>query len=632
MKAALGEAMTAEIVDFIKSVNGGVRSDNINIADKLISLNKGARVGASLSVAIQQPSAVIRAFSMIDPKYFTGLPGMKKADIQRDGKIWEEMKKYTSTTGIKELGGVDVNTSRGITEQLTDLHWTDRTAGTNVYKGIQRAAYILPEMGDRAAWSLLWTACKREAAQTFRGEAILIEAGRRFDEIVNRTQVYDSVFSRSKIMRSQNTFAKMVTAFMAEPMTTANMIIQAARDISSKDPRRAKAGLRSIGAVSASIIINNALVSIIYAMRDDDEDESYIEKYTESFLQKMETDLNFISYIPLGKDILSLVQGYDVERMDMSLISDIVDSAQALVKLWDNDDTTAEDWIEGWTSFGTRILDFAGIPVSNAVREYHAVANFVNTLKVETTAQGYKEALLDGVFEDAIILKKNAPSALDADKLYRAIKAKDYERYNQIAERLQGEGKTRTQIQSLISKGIKQNDERVTAAAEASISGDLRKRDKILFEIMNDGFAKDIVETAIESKVSELTPDDPPEDDEFGIPDPAASEEFYSIYNADHIFANLEAGDTYEAQIAINDIFANKYAKALSELKDNENEDDAEKSAYQSLRSMISADYRPLYKAGDSAERERIKELLLEIHVNGEQLYKKTTIEGWEKE
>ena len=73
-------------------------------------------------------------------------------------------------------------------------------------------------------------------------------------------------------------------------------------------------------------------------------------------------------------------------------------------------------------------------------------------------------------------------------------------------------------------------------------------------------------------------------------------------------------------------------AEALSKLKDDEDKDDAEKSAYQSLRNMISADYRPLYKAGDSAERERIKELLLEIHVNGEQLYKKSTIEGWGEE
>ncbi len=629
MKAALGDAMTREIVDFIKAVNGGIRSDNIDIADRLISLNKGARVGASLSVAIQQPSAIIRAFSMIDPKYVTGFLHMKKADIQRDGKIWEEMKKYTATAGIKELGGVDVNTSRAVTEQLTDLHWRDRTAGTNINKGIQRAVYILPEFMDKASWCILWTACKREAAQTYRGTEILEKAGERFDEIVNRTQVYDSVFSRSKIMRSHNTFAKMVTAFMAEPMTTANMVIQAARDVTSKDPRKIKAGLRSIGAVSASIIINNALVSIIYAMRDDDEDESYLEKYTESFLQKMGTDLNILSYIPLAKDLLSIVQGYDVERMDMSLISDIIDSAQALVKLWKNENATAGDWVNAWIGFGGRILDFAGIPASNLSREFEAAANTINTLSTsKTTKQGYKEALFDGLFEDTVIRNKMAPSDKDSDKLYRAIESGDKARFKQITDRLDKEGKTTNQIQSLIVTGLKENDKRIVAAAEAKNSGNLAEYKKIVDDISKDGFASSYVAKAVQSVVAKMNQEAPAED-EYGTPDPAENDKYSSIFSADDIFINLEAGDTAEAQVAINDIFANKYAEALSKLKDDEDEDDAERSAYQSLRSMISADYRELYKAGDNTERERIKELLLDIYVNGEQLYKEKTIEGW---
>lgn len=634
MKAALGPKMTKEIVDFIKEVNGGVKYEREGISEKLISLSKSKSVGFSLSVMIQQPSAIIRAFSMIDPKYFTGLPGMKKADIQRDGKIWDEMKRYTSTAGIKELGGVDINTSRGITDKLTDTGLKGKPIGESIYEGIQNAAFFLPEVMDKASWSLLWTACKREAAQTYSGKKILEKAGERFDEIVNRTQVYDSVFSRPKWMRSKNTLSKMATAFMAEPLTTANMVIQAARDLTSGDPTRKKAGMRAFASVIASTLVNNLLVSVIYAARDDDEDESYLEKYIESFIQKSVSDIFLHNYIPIFKDIASLISGYDVDRMDMALLSDLIDAAEKVVNCWLDEESTVTDHRDAWISFGGSILDFAGIPASNLLRDVRSVGTFINTLQTKVTAQGVRESIKDGFFDNSnsTVKKLLKPSDADADKLYRALKAKDYERYNQIAERLQGEGKTRTQIQSLISKGIKQNDERVTAAAEAIISGDLRKRDKILFEIMNDGFAKDIVNTAIESKVSELTPDDPPEDDEFGIPDPAASEEFYSIYNADHIFANLEAGDTYEAQIAIDDIFANKYAKALSELKDDEDEDDAEKSAYQSLRSMISADYRPLYKAGDSAERERIMDMLLDIHVNGEQLYKKSTIEGWEKE
>ncbi|MBQ4067566.1 MAG: hypothetical protein IJD22_07980, partial [Clostridia bacterium] len=617
MKAALGQALTDEIVDFIKSVNGGLRSESMGVADTMISLNKAARVGASLSVAIQQPSAILRSFAMIDPKYFAGIPGKGS---------WEEMKKYTATAGIKELGGVDVNTSRAITDQLTELEAKGRTAGANVSKAIAKAAFILPEVGDRMAWISLWNACKREAAQSYHGEAILIEAGKRFDEIVNRTQVYDSVFSRSKLMRSKNTFAKMVTAFMAEPMTTANMVLQAARDF--KTGNKAK-GIRAIAAVATSILINNALVAIIYAMRDDDEDESYIEKYIEAFLQKMGTDVNPVTYIPVFKDVLSLIQGYDVERMDMSLVSDVLDEAQALVNLWMKEDATTEEWMNAWLSFGGRILDFAGVPISNFSRDANAVfVKLPETWKTKSTKQGLREALRDGLFEDTLFEKFWKPSDTDANKLYRAIVSGDTARYKQITKRLDEEGKTTKQMQSLIVTGLKDNDERVSAAAEAKSSGDLAKYEKLLKEISKDGFASSYVAKAVDSVVAKMNAE-PPEEDELGVPDPRENEKYSSIYNADDIFINLEEGDTKEAQIAIDDIYINKYNKALDELEDDEDEEDAVRKAYNSMRSMISSEYRELYKSGDDAERERIEELLLSIYVNGEQLYKEKTIEGW---
>lgn len=624
MKAALGQAMTNEIVDFIKSVNGGLRSESMGVADTMISLNKAARVGASLSVAIQQPSAILRSFAMIDPKYFVGIPKIGS---------WEEMKKYTATAGIKELGGVDVNTSKAITDQLTELDFKGRTAGANISKAISKVAFILPEMGDRVAWISLWNACKREAAETYRGEAILIEAGKRFDEIVNRTQVYDSVFSRSKLMRSKNTFAKMVTAFMAEPMTTANMMIQAFRDIKSKNKSKIKAGMRAVAAVTTSVIINNALVAFIYAMRDDDEDESYVEKYIEAFLQKMGTDVNPVTYIPVFKDVLSLIQGYDVERMDMSLVSDVIDEAQSLYKLWEKEDATEEDWMNAWLSFGGRILDFAGVPISNAVRDGNAIKNLIDNWGTKHTKQGLKEAAMDGLFEESniIFLDKFAPSDSDADKLYRAIVSGDTARYNQITKRLDKEGKTTKQIQSLIVTGLKNNDERVTAAAEARNTGDLAKYEKLLKEITKDGFASSYVSKAVESIVSKMN-EEPPEGDEFGAPDPRKKDKYSSIYNADDIFINLEAGDVKEAQVAIDDIYINKYNKALSDLKDDENEDDAVRKAYNSMRSMISNDYRPLYKAGDNAERERIEELLLDIYINGDQLYGEFDFDKWKEE
>lgn len=629
--ASIGTRLSQEIVNFIREVNGGVRSESTTLADKLIALNKVSKVGASLSVIIQQPSAVFRSLAMIDPKYFV-IP-KKSYGEQNVLKLWAEMEKYTDVAGVKGLGGVDINTSRGIIESITDLGWKGRGIAKNTEKLIQTGAFGFAELGDKAAWMSLWNACKKEAAETYSGNEILENAGKRFNDIVNRTQVYDSVFSRAKIMRSKSTYAKMVSAFMAEPITTANMMIQACRDIKSGDPNRKKAGIKAIGSLVLTTIINNALVAFVYAERDDDEDESYWEKYIEAFESKMIGDILPFNYLPYWKDAWSALQGYDVERMDMSLISDLASSVLKIATTLFSEDTDGkhEKVKDVWLEFGATLLDLTGIPISNGLREIYSGYYVWKNRNTKTTDQGKLEAALDGLVEatPAALL---APSDKDADKLYRAIVSDDTVRYNQIANRLSKEGKSLPQIQSLISKGIQQNDERVTTAAKYKMNGKTAESDRVINEIMKDGFAESFVTNAVNSKIKELTPDDPPDDEEYGIPNPTENDEFFSRYSADDIFANLEAGDTKEAQWAINDIFTNKYNEALTKLKDGEDEEDAEKKAYQSLRNMISADYRDLYKAGDSAERERIKELLLDIYVNGEQLFKETTIDGWGKE
>lgn len=56
----------------------------------------------------------------------------------------------------------------------------------------------------------------------------------RFDEIVDQTQVVDSVLHRSQIMRSQDKLVQMATSFMAEPTKSYNLLVNAVRDASEK--------------------------------------------------------------------------------------------------------------------------------------------------------------------------------------------------------------------------------------------------------------------------------------------------------------------------------------------------------------------------------------------------------------
>lgn len=45
--------------------------------------------------------------------------------------------------------------------------------------------------------------------------------------------------------------------------------------------------VKAFASVMTSIVLNNALVALVYGMRDDDEDETYLEKYLESFVSNM---------------------------------------------------------------------------------------------------------------------------------------------------------------------------------------------------------------------------------------------------------------------------------------------------------------------------------------------------------
>lgn len=89
----------------------------------------------------------------------------------------------------------------------------DKSFGEKFDDGIM----YLAGKGDEIGWSIIWNAAKAETAKKYpqlKGEALLKKAGERFDEVVSLTQVYDSTFSRSGIMRSNSDFNKMATSFI----------------------------------------------------------------------------------------------------------------------------------------------------------------------------------------------------------------------------------------------------------------------------------------------------------------------------------------------------------------------------------------------------------------------------------
>ena len=443
---AYGEDAAKYVEQLLRDINGGVIADHsAEFADALVTRFKKLKVMLSASVVIQQPSAMARAFAMISPKYFRGI------GVGNHKERWERVMKYAPIAMIKEMGRFDINLGQSAQDYLTTQEYSgakEKAKAVFTDKNYRDEALTrAPAYADEMAWITIFEACEREMAELRPdlekgSEKFMHLVGRRFTEVIRATQVYDSVFSRSQIMRSKNVFAKMITAFMSEPTTTLNMAFRSMLEASRSGKKwYALPFNRTMVAVSTSIILNSLLVSLVYAMRDDDEDETYLESYLESFTTEVADGFNPLTYIPFVKDIWSLLQGYDVERTDMALWSDIIDKAYDFIKVFNTDTSEMSEeaydkWLKDvWSqsaSAVSEILSFAtGIPITNVIRDASgAVDTTVDALTSDR--QNSWDTMLDAIAEGfkntlpGSNLKPNNPAKYDPTYSdYTSYKPKD---------------------------------------------------------------------------------------------------------------------------------------------------------------------------------------------------------------
>ena len=169
------------------------------------------------------------------------------------------------------------------------------------------------------------------------------------------------------MMRSKDTGMKMATAFMAEPTTSLNMIVNGM--VQGKRGNK-KFTRKAIGSVVSSLIINSILVSLVYAARDDDDEKSYLEKYASTLTEQTVDSLIPFNLIPFVKDIWSIVQGYEVERSDMSIIGDLWNAIRGLSSEKKTPYRKVEDFVGS-------LCAFFGLPVKNIMRDARALYNLI---------------------------------------------------------------------------------------------------------------------------------------------------------------------------------------------------------------------------------------------------------------
>ena len=620
----LGDEANKYIQTFLQDVNGGVRVDEMRGIDALISKFKKSSVLASVSVIIQQPSAIARAFGMINPMYF-----VKTDATIRHSKTVAEMEKYAPIAIIKRLGGFDTSTGGKTVDVILG-----RDNKGIINKGNNALGY-LPQKADELTWCAIWKACKREAKHKYKleGEALLKKAGERFTEVVQMTQVYDSVFSRNAMMRSKSKFNKMVTAFMAEPITSMNCIDYAWSQIRQGN---IKTGVAMRAACLTAVVLNSLLSAVPYAWRDDDDDETFTEKYISSAVGETVEGLNPITYFPVIKDIYSLMQGYDVERTDMALVSDVIEKVGNLISAYSNreDEMTDEELAEAqdeinqaWIDAGFEILNMFGIPADNLRRE------IVGIVKTATRDNDYKttwttvmEAISEKV-RDTLPFGRLADDESKSDKIYQAIADGDKE----MLKRLKDSYSTDTAYENAVRKALRENDPRIKEAAEAGYNGDVAERVRIAKEIIAEGnFSQDIVVEAINVEVNAIRKE---LDSEKGEAEDV--EEKKSIYSTKDIYMALEDGDATLAKEIIADIVSVKVENYMAKDEDLK-QIEAEKKAKTSVKSSLSEYWKKLYveayNAKDADEMRRIRFALKDTGLYGTANDIISTCNNWVKE
>ena len=394
IEKAYGMDANKYFTTFIKDLNGvneGGRGEGL--AKKMLSNYKVAAVAANLRVALLQPTAYVRAVGVMDPKYLVkafaeGKSAYKEAEANSGIALW------------KQMGFYDTNIGRGVRDQIKNAGtWKDSTT-----EFLMKGA----EWADRLTWGRLWNACKAEVRdkQKLTGDALLKATAERFREVIYSTQVVDSTMTRSQAMRATGVYGAVSTAFMSEPTLSYNLLLKAYTDYTAelratgdkKEAWRNASGkiARALATYLVSAAASGLAESIVDACRDDDEYATWLEKYMSALVgakykdgkisgvnpleSNLFMDVDILSKLPILKDFMSMISGYENDRMDTEWISNLIDA----YRIWDEtikletgklDEPTDVTYNGNMTLYGKiyktlkAVSQATGLPISAASRE-----------------------------------------------------------------------------------------------------------------------------------------------------------------------------------------------------------------------------------------------------------------------
>ena len=625
-----GKAGNDYIHKLLLDINESIKTET-GFIDSMLSNMKAASVAGNLRVAIQQPTAYLRASMEISPMYLA----MGAKTMTRKGQ-WELICQYAPIAQWKDWGFYRMDTSR----QMKDIMFGTDSKKQQFVNWTMTAA----EVGDKVAWNRLWRACEYECMDKHpelkqESEEFYHQVGERFSEIIDKTQVVDSVLHRTQIMRSQNMGTKMATSFMAEPLKTYDMLYRAAMDVKAGKDKSRRRAARAAAVFVATNVATALAAAAVDAARDDDRKKGYKEKYKEAAWDNFKDGMNIINNIPYAKDAVSAFAGYSQTRADTAAYQDLYYAYKKLGKIYSGDSELTPQYVALYTAeMSSKLL---GLPIRSISRD----------------AQAISDTLMHGLGKESddytwLKQKYNIGSKqnlnLYVGMMIEAHRSNDAELQQRIKDDLNATKIDNDTISNKIKSLIKGEliskdyiDPRIDAAARAKMEMDLGTYESSVEELIAEGYAGKIIGSAINSRLTQLTTGEDidweaeaaTEPDELygevltGRPE---VDDVWSLYASGDIIKAIEMFDnTSKSLETFNHIAASMVDSKVKSGK-------TEKEAISNLKSTITRRYKvdwiAAYNAGNRYAYEAILNKLKYLKVNGKTLYSGDDWVNWRKE
>ena len=635
MQERYGNQVPDYILSFLRRLNGNAKSEmGSALVNKLVGGAKGAAVGGNLSVASQQATAVLRAYALIDAKYLVKGMGAGALSAAKMKKSYAEIMDWAPIATQKSWGYFDTNMTRGT---------YDRVRQTAMGK-LDDALGYLSQKGDELAFTMIWEAVKREVAAesglTRGTEAYFRRCGERFTEVIDQTQVVDSIFQRTELATEKG-LARLWTSFMSEPFKQYNMLWRAGWDLKEAWRSGNKAAIKrarnQMIRTSASVVLSSvaaaAAKSLISAMRDDDDEKKekdengktvtvgvrgFGEKYWDAFGPNLLD--NATGLLPLvGNWLGSFITGetYNSSSMDSALLDSITRMWQALGK---------GDYEMAWYRGLQVVSNATGLGLGNAYRDGKALfTTLVKTLQRDTLAGTAWDkskpfaTRLQAATKNYVYAKqegdnRRASPAVFYDLLLDAWYAGGTgEEFQQVATAMLETGATVDGIASGFKSRLRGSEELVTKAADAYEQGKYSEYEKHVLALVRLGIGQKAAVSMVDSVLdSRKKATEEPEAQTWEMLLDELTDDDADLFSTKDLLEAIQRGDQAEADYL------------LGRLKESKEES--------TIRSGLTEAYRKEYVAawekGDTAAMKKISDLLLGLDVG----YTEESIAKWPRD